>query len=118
MSQSSTFLTYLLSYVSSTFHVLLDITHLHKPAASNWVLKKFRPSRWLPFLVVMWGTVTTLSGLVQNYSGLLAIRFFLGLCEGGLLPGIVCILESITAQSRVLTFMALDAVPEYALQAS
>lgn len=48
-----------------------------------------KASRWLPFLVTVWGTVTTLSGLVQNFSGLLAIRFFLGLCEGGLLPGIV-----------------------------
>lgn len=48
-----------------------------------------KPNRWLPFLVATWGTVTTLSGLVQNFSGLLAIRFFLGFCEGGLLPGIV-----------------------------
>lgn len=50
-----------------------------------------KPSRWLPALVAVWGTVTTLSGIVQNYSGLLAIRFFLGFCEGGLLPGIVSI---------------------------
>ncbi|KAG8763389.1 Proteasome subunit alpha type-4 [Ceratobasidium sp. 423] len=27
--------------------------------------------------------------LVHNYSGLIATRFFLGLCEGGLLPGLV-----------------------------
>lgn len=48
-----------------------------------------KPSRWLPLLVGLWGTVTTLSGLVQNFSGLIAIRIFLGFCEGGLLPGIV-----------------------------
>ena len=48
-----------------------------------------RPSRWLPFLVAIWGVVTTLTGIVHNFSGLIAIRFFLGLCEGGLLPGIV-----------------------------
>ena len=52
-------------------------------------MKKMRPNRWLPFLVAIWGMVTTLSGLVQNFAGLVAIRFFLGLCEGGLLPGIV-----------------------------
>lgn len=61
--------------------------------ASNLVLKKMKPSRWLPFLVGIWGLVTTLSGLVHNFSGLIAIRFFLGFCEGGLLPGIVsCLL--------------------------
>ena len=62
----------------------------HAYLASNWVLKKMRPSRWLPFLVAIWGVVTTLTGIVDSFSGLIAIRFFLGLCEGGLLPGIVC----------------------------
>lgn len=37
----------------------------------------------------LWGTVTTLSGLVQNFGGVLAIRLVLGACEGGLLPGMV-----------------------------
>ena len=57
--------------------------------ASNWVLKRMKASRWLPLLVAVWGTVTTLTGLVQSFSGLIAIRFFLGFCEGGLLPGMV-----------------------------
>ncbi|KAI0092717.1 MFS general substrate transporter [Irpex rosettiformis] len=62
---------------------------------SNWVMKKMRPNRWLPFLVAVWGMVTTLSGLVNNFAGLVAIRFFLGLCEGGLLPGIVLYLSTL-----------------------
>ncbi|KAI0775937.1 major facilitator superfamily domain-containing protein [Trametes elegans] len=78
--------------------------------ASNWVLKKFKPSRWLPFLVAVWGIVTTLSGLVQNYGGLLAIRFALGLCEGGLLPGIMLYLSTLyerhELQQRVGIFYA------------
>ncbi|KAI0368132.1 MFS general substrate transporter [Pilatotrama ljubarskyi] len=77
---------------------------------SNWVLKKFKPSRWLPFLVALWGTVTTLSGLVHNFSGLLAIRFFLGFCEGGLLPGIMLYLSTLykrhELQQRVGIFYA------------
>jgi MFS family permease len=52
-------------------------------------MKKMKASRWLPLLVATWGTVTTLTGLVHNFAGLVSIRFFLGLCEGGLLPGIV-----------------------------
>lgn len=48
-----------------------------------------KPSRWLPLIVGAWGVVTTLSGLVESFGGLVAIRFTLGLCEGGLLPGIV-----------------------------
>jgi len=77
---------------------------------SNWILKKMKPSRWLPMLVAVWGTVTTLSGLVESYSGLIAIRFFLGLCEGGLLPGIIVYLSTLykrhELQQRVGIFYA------------
>jgi hypothetical protein len=33
------------------------------------------------------GLVTLLQGLVKNYSGLLATRFFLGVFETGMFPG-------------------------------
>ncbi|KAK3386832.1 high-affinity nicotinic acid transporter [Podospora didyma] len=55
---------------------------------SNLLLKKLRPSRWLPFIMVAWGLVMTLMGIVQNYSGLLAARLFLGVAEAGLFPGV------------------------------
>ncbi|KAK8136599.1 major facilitator superfamily transporter [Apiospora sp. TS-2023a] len=54
---------------------------------SNLLLKKFRPSRWLPMIMVAWGTVMTLMGIVRNYEGLLAARIFLGVAEAGLYPG-------------------------------
>jgi hypothetical protein len=38
--------------------------------------------RWLPGLVMLWGFVTICTGFVKNFSGLLAIRWFLGLLEG------------------------------------
>ena len=72
---------------------------------SNWVMKKFKANvryslavlqrsltqlkRWLPFLVASWGVVTVLTSLAQNYGGLIAIRLAIGLCEGGILPGMV-----------------------------
>lgn len=55
---------------------------------SNLMLKKFRPSRWLPLIMVAWGIVMTLMGIVQNYHGLLAARIFLGVTEAGLFPGV------------------------------
>jgi hypothetical protein len=48
---------------------------------SNMVLKVLKPNIWLSCLVVAWGTVTTLTGILQGYSGLLAARFFLGVTE-------------------------------------
>jgi MFS family permease len=72
------------------------------------LLKRFKPSRFLPTIMVLWGEAchATLSsqarradrvfilgicmttmGLVHNFSGLLAARWFLGLTEAGLFPG-------------------------------
>ncbi|TVY84627.1 putative transporter [Lachnellula suecica] len=55
---------------------------------SNLMLRKLRPSVWLPTIMVAWGIVMTLMGIVQSYHGLLVARLFLGLCEGGLFPGV------------------------------
>ncbi|KZV75076.1 MFS general substrate transporter [Peniophora sp. CONT] len=56
---------------------------------SNLILKKFRPSRWLPFIMVVWGTVMTLMGLVKTYPQLVGVRVCLGVAEAGLFPGVV-----------------------------
>ncbi|KAK2013421.1 major facilitator superfamily transporter [Colletotrichum eremochloae] len=55
---------------------------------SNLLLKKLRPSVWLPAIMVSWGVVMTLMGIVQNYHGLLVARVFLGVTEAGLFPGV------------------------------
>ncbi|KAI0268207.1 MFS general substrate transporter [Gloeopeniophorella convolvens] len=83
---------------------------VHTMRTSNWVLKKVGANRWLPFLVFLWGVVTTLSGLVQSFGGLVAVRVALGFCEGGILPGIVLYLSSLYGrhelQLRVGVFYA------------
>ncbi|KAI0921740.1 hypothetical protein AcW2_006624 [Taiwanofungus camphoratus] len=90
----------------SVFYVSYILVEL----PSNWILKKMKASRWLPILVAVWGIVTTLSGLVEGFSGLIAIRFFLGFCEGGLLPGITLYLSTLykrhELQQRIGIFYA------------
>ncbi|GAA90912.1 MFS nicotinic acid transporter Tna1 [Aspergillus luchuensis IFO 4308] len=55
---------------------------------SNLILQKVRPSIWIPSLMVAWGTVMTLMGIVTNYHGLLIARIFLGATEAGIYPGV------------------------------
>ncbi|KAK8862043.1 high-affinity nicotinic acid transporter [Apiospora arundinis] len=55
---------------------------------SNLAMKRFRPSVWIPSIMVAWAICCTLMGLVHNYAGLLACRMALGVAEGGLFPGI------------------------------
>ncbi|KAJ6599082.1 MFS general substrate transporter [Mycena vulgaris] len=74
------------------FNIVLTVfyaTYLLVEIPSNLIMKKVKPNRWIPFMVFMWGAITTLTALVHDFGGLIAIRMFLGLCEGGLLPGIV-----------------------------
>src|SRR5690606_39034769 len=44
---------------------------------------------WLPTLTLAWGVVATLTGIVTNLAGFLISRFFLGVAESGLFPGVV-----------------------------
>ncbi|KAL1954411.1 hypothetical protein VTO42DRAFT_1181 [Malbranchea cinnamomea] len=53
---------------------------------SNIVLKLLRPSAWIAIMMFAWGTVMTLMGIVSNYKGLLAARWFLGVTESGFFP--------------------------------
>ncbi|KAK0716085.1 major facilitator superfamily domain-containing protein [Lasiosphaeris hirsuta] len=55
---------------------------------SNMAMKRFRPSIWIPSIMVAWAVCCTLMGIVKNYQGLMATRVFLGIAEGGLFPGI------------------------------
>lgn len=54
---------------------------------SNIFLKRFSPRIWLSICGMGFGLVTVCQGLVQNYSGILATRFFLGMFECGMFPG-------------------------------
>ncbi|KAF8559767.1 MFS general substrate transporter [Imleria badia] len=95
------------------YSVALTVTYVPYIAAefpSNLLLKRIGPNLMLPAMITMWGLVSTLQGVVHNYSGLLACRFFLGLMEGGLFPGLVLYLSFFyprkRLQIRVATFFA------------
>ncbi|KAF5379314.1 hypothetical protein D9757_007661 [Collybiopsis confluens] len=55
---------------------------------SNVFLKRLRPSLWLSGLMLCWGVMMTVQGLVHNYGGLLGMRWMLGMFEAGLFPGV------------------------------
>ncbi|KAL4898548.1 major facilitator superfamily domain-containing protein [Aspergillus ambiguus] len=57
---------------------------------SNMLLKSFsRPSVYLGILITCWGIIMTLTGVVQNFAGLMVTRVLLGIFEAGFFPGAV-----------------------------
>ncbi|BGP47719.1 hypothetical protein JCM10450v2_003584 [Rhodotorula kratochvilovae] len=67
--------------------VIFFVSYVALEVPSNILLKKMRPSRFIPAIMISWGIVMTLMSLVTNYTGLLIARFFLGLTESALFPG-------------------------------
>ncbi|KKZ65100.1 hypothetical protein EMCG_01340 [[Emmonsia] crescens] len=55
---------------------------------TNVLLKRWRPSVFIPTIMVLWGICMTCMGLVHNFAGLMAARWFLGVAEAGLFPGV------------------------------
>jgi sugar phosphate permease len=83
-------LTDSLKITSDQYNACLSVffaTYVAFEIPSNLVLKKLRPSRWIPMIMIAWGTVMTLMGLVNSYESLLACRLVLGAAESGLFPG-------------------------------
>ncbi|KAL8715427.1 MAG: hypothetical protein Q9220_000761 [cf. Caloplaca sp. 1 TL-2023] len=64
-------------------------TYVACEVPSTIFLKKLRPARFLSGIVILWGVIATLTGLVQDYGSLLACRLLLGLAEGPLFPGLI-----------------------------
>ncbi|KAG5968060.1 hypothetical protein E4U57_007600 [Claviceps arundinis] len=57
-------------------------------ALSNFLLKRWKPSRLIPAIMILWGCCMLGMGFVKNWSGLMAARWFLGTAEAGLFPGV------------------------------
>jgi ACS family tartrate transporter-like MFS transporter len=56
---------------------------------SNLILHKIGARVWMARILLTWGAVATLSGLVQSATQLYSARFALGLAESGYFPGVV-----------------------------
>nr|XP_018265893.1 uncharacterized protein I303_02269 [Kwoniella dejecticola CBS 10117]OBR88051.1 hypothetical protein I303_02269 [Kwoniella dejecticola CBS 10117] len=78
---------HLTSLQYSNASMIFFVSYVAFEVPSNLVLKKLRPSRWIPFTMLML-SIWVIVGLVTNYEQLLALRFCLGLFESGLFPGL------------------------------
>jgi len=83
-------LTTSLNLSSAQYNACLSVvyvTYVIFEVPSNLILKKLRPSRWIPLIMITWGIIVTLTGLVNSYGSLLACRLLSGAPEAGLFPG-------------------------------
>ncbi|KAI7856485.1 major facilitator superfamily domain-containing protein [Circinella umbellata] len=60
---------------------------------SNVIMRRWRPSFWLSFLMLSWGIVATAMAACENFAGLMVCRLLLGCFEAGFFPGVVYMLS-------------------------
>ncbi|KAF1945375.1 MFS transporter-like protein [Clathrospora elynae] len=76
-------------------YILVDVP-------SNLLVKKLRAGIYLPALITVWGLVCTFMGFVQSFAGLVVCRLLLGLCEGGILGGVIIYLAMFYRRHEML----------------
>ncbi|KAF3765596.1 MFS general substrate transporter [Cryphonectria parasitica EP155] len=75
---------------------------------SNWVLAKVkRPSYFLGTMIFLWGIVMTLTGIVQNFAGLVITRIIMGFLEAGFFPGAVYLISAWYLPNETQTRIAI-----------
>jgi len=90
--------------VGLDYNVMLTIFYISYFAfeiPSNLALKHFG-SIWLAFMVICFGVATISTAFVGNYAGLIVTRVFLGIAEGGTLPGLIYILSRYYRRSELV----------------
>ncbi|KAF2128263.1 retrograde regulation protein 2 [Dothidotthia symphoricarpi CBS 119687] len=75
---------------------------------SNMVLSIIKPRIYLPTVVIVWGIVSGATGFVQNFNGLVALRFMVGVTEAPYFPGCIfflsCWYKRSELPARIATF--------------
>lgn len=73
---------------------ILYVGYILMQVPSNMFINRIpRPSLYISGVMLIWGLISTLTGLVKGFGGMVAIRFLLGFVEAAFLPGALLILS-------------------------
>ena len=87
---------------------ILYVGYILMQVPSNIIINRIqRPSLYIAVIMLLWGLVSTLSGVVHNFAGMVAIRFFLGFVEAAFLPGALLILSKWYTRRELTTRNAI-----------
>ncbi|GFZ48538.1 hypothetical protein JCM24511_06286 [Saitozyma sp. JCM 24511] len=78
----------------STCLSILYVGYILMQVPSNMIVNRIsRPSIYIGCAMLLWGMISTLSGVVTSFGGMVATRFCLGFVEAAFLPGALLILS-------------------------
>ncbi|CAG8227389.1 unnamed protein product [Penicillium salamii] len=68
---------------------IFSYSYLFFEPTNTILLKGFTPSRWMFILILSWGICACAAGAAQNFSGMMCVRFAIGLAEAGFYPAVL-----------------------------
>jgi MFS family permease len=74
--------------------VVFFVTYVVFEPPSNMLLVRFKPSIYLPVIMVIWGSLTCVMAVIQDFKHLVVLRILVGVFEAGFAPGILLIISS------------------------
>jgi sugar phosphate permease len=74
---------------------------------SNLALQRFGAKAWLARIAITWGIVSAAFAFVQGPTSFIVLRFFLGVTEAGLFPGIIMFLAAWFPNRERVRFFAI-----------
>ncbi|ETW84071.1 major facilitator superfamily [Heterobasidion irregulare TC 32-1] len=78
----------------NTLLSILYVGYILMQIPSNMFLNYIgRPSLYLPICMMIWGTISILTGITTSFTGALLTRFFLGFVEAAFFPGSLFLLS-------------------------
>lgn len=92
----------------STCLSILYVGYILMQVPSNIMINRIqRPSLYISLAMLLWGLISTLSGSVHNFAGMVVIRFFIGFVEAAFLPGALLILSKWYTKRELTTRNAI-----------
>lgn len=87
---------------------ILYVGYILMQVPSNILINRIeRPSLYIAVAMLLWGMISTLSGIAVDFGGMVATRFFLGFVEAAFLPGALLILSKWYTRRELTTRNAI-----------
>ncbi|PUU79243.1 major facilitator superfamily domain-containing protein [Tuber borchii] len=83
------------------------LTYFLVEIPSNILLKRIGPKIYIPALVIAFGIVSIGTAFVKNFQGLCVARAFLGIAEGGTMPGMAFFMSCFYKRGELLLRVAI-----------
>lgn len=74
---------------------------------SNMLMTRINPPKFLCGIMMLWAVLSICTAFSRNYTGLLLVRFFLGVVEAPYYPGALLIISTFYTRTEVATRIAI-----------